>query len=104
MGGRWYTKKYDYFGMPLYAKPRSIIVYGNFRGTADYDYFDCVKIVIYGMDEGCTAETVVYDSSCSKKMEIRAVSKGDCIELTVRGADHPFTAESSQGLDIVIID
>ena len=104
MGGRWYTKKYDYFGMPLYAKPSSIIVYGNYRGAADYDYLDGMKIVIYGMNEGGTAETLVYDSSRREKVEIKAVSKGDCIELIVRGAKHPFTAESPQGLDIVIID
>ena len=103
-GGRWYTKKYDYFGMPLYARPRSIIVYGNYRQTADYDYLSGMRIVIYGMDEGSTAETTVYNSSCTQKAEIKAVSKGDCIELTVRGTDLPFTAESPQGLDIVIID
>jgi alpha-D-xyloside xylohydrolase len=103
-GGRWYTKKYDYFGMPLYARPRSIIVYGNYRQTADYDYLDGMRIVVYGMDEGSTAETTVYNSSRTKKAEIKAVSKGDCIELTVRGTELPFTAESPQGLDIVIID
>ena len=103
-GGRWYTKKYDYFGMPLYAKPCSVIVYGERSDTADYDYTCGMRIVVYGMSEGSTAETSVYNGDCTKRVDIKAVSKGDCIELTVKGADCPFTAESAQGTDIVIID
>jgi alpha-D-xyloside xylohydrolase len=103
-GGRWYTKKYDYFGMPLYAKPGSVIVFGNCCDTAEYDYLSDMKIVVYGLDEGMTAEASVYDGSCEVRADIKAVHRGDCIELTVTGTDKPFTAESAQGLDIVVIN
>ena len=100
MGGSWYTKKYDYFGLPLYAKPNSIIVYGSFKDTADYDYADGMRIVIYGMEEGCTAEAVIYDRSGAVEAEIKAVRSGKRISLTVKGTDKPYTAESAQGLSI----
>ena len=100
-GGGWYTRKYDYFGMPLYAKPDSVIVYGNFTGTADYDYADGMRIVFYGMSEGGCAETAVYDRNGDIAAEIRAVRRGEELLVTVAGTDKPFTCESAQGLAIV---
>lgn len=101
-GGSWYTKKYDYFGMPLYAKPNSIIVYGDFKNTAEYDYADNMRIVIYGLEDGKSAEAEVYDTNAKLAASIKAVRNGDTITLTVTGTDKPFTAESSQGLNIII--
>ena len=99
-GGKWYTKKYDYFGLPLYAKPGSVIVYGDFRGRAEYDYAENMKIVVYGLEDGETAETKVYDKDAQLAAEIKAVRTGSVITLTVAGTDRPFTAESAQGLEI----
>ena len=101
-GGNWYTKKYDYFGLPLYAKPNSIIVYGDFKCTVEYDYADNMRIVVYGLADGRTAETRVYDVNPELAAEIKAERNGDTITVTVTGTDKPFTAESAQGLNIVI--
>lgn len=101
-GGSWYTKKYDYFGLPLYAKPNSIIVYGDFKRTVEYDYADNMKIVVYGLEDGKSAETKVYDVNAELAAEIKAERNGDTITVTVTGTDKPFTAESAQGLNIVI--
>ncbi|MGN0614673.1 alpha-xylosidase [Ruminococcus flavefaciens] len=102
-GGSWYTKKYDYFGLPLYAKPNSVIVFGRFRDTADYDYADGMKIVIYGIEDGCTAETVVYGRNGAAEAEIKAVRSGKQIKLSVTGTDKSYTAESAQGLAILSV-
>lgn len=102
-GGSWYTKKYDYFGLPLYAKPNSVIVFGRFRDTADYDYADGMKIVIYGIEDGCTAETVVYGRNGAAEAEIKAVRSGKQLKLSVTGTDKPYTAESAQGLAILSV-
>ncbi|MBQ9898835.1 MAG: alpha-xylosidase, partial [Ruminococcus sp.] len=100
-GGSWYTKKYDYFGMPLYAKPDSIIVYGDYKGKAEYDYADNMRIVVYGLADGHTAETVVYDKDAQPAASIKAVRSGGTITVTVTGTDKPFTAESAQGLTVI---
>ena len=100
-GGSWYTKKYDYFGMPLYAKPDSIIVFGDFKNTAEYDYANNMKIVVYGLEDGHTAETNVYDKDAQLAASVSAVRSGDTITVTVTGTDKPFTVESAQGLEIV---
>ena len=99
-GGKWYTRKYDYFGMPLFAKPRSVIVYGDHHDTADYDYISNMRIVVYGIEDGESCETTVYGRDISESVHIKAARSGNVIRLSVRGTDKPFTAESSQGLEI----
>lgn len=101
-GGSWYSKKYDYFGLPLYAKPNSVIAYGNFKNSADYDYADGMKLVIYGMEDGKTAECRIYSSDAVLAAEVKATCRGENIILFVTGTDKPFTAESTQGLNIII--
>ena len=101
-GGNWYTKKYDYFGMPLYAKPNSIIPYGNFGKTVEYDYVDGMKLVVYGLEDGKTAEYDIYSKDATLGASVKAVRSGDTITVTVTGTDKPFTVESAQELNIVI--
>ncbi|MBQ8121716.1 MAG: alpha-xylosidase [Ruminococcus sp.] len=101
-GGSWYTKKYDYFGMPLYAKPNSIIVFGDFKKTVEYDYTDNMKIMIYGLEDDKEISSTVYDMNAQPAAQITAKRSGDTIEVSVSGTNKPFTAESAQGLNIVI--
>ena len=101
-GGSWYTRKYDYFGMPLMAKPRSIIVYGDFKGSADYDYINNMHIVVYGLDEGDKASACVYDRDGERSVKINAERTGEKVYISVTGTDKPFTAESAQGFEIVM--
>jgi alpha-D-xyloside xylohydrolase len=101
-GGQWYTKKYDYFGLPLYARPASVIVYGSRDDRAEYDYADGMKIVIYGVPDGGSARTKAYDKNAELAAEIEAVRSGNEFRVTVSGTDKPFTVESAQGLEIVL--
>ncbi|MBO4876533.1 MAG: alpha-xylosidase [Ruminococcus sp.] len=103
-GGTWYERTYDYFGMPLLARPDSIIVYGRFEGRAVYDYADGMRIVIYGLADGHAAETMIYDPSCELSAEIKAVRSGDIIEVTVTGRGSSFTVESAQGLEVKVTE
>ena len=100
-GGKWYNKKYDYFGLPLYAKPNSIIVYGNFEKTIEYDYTDNMTIKIYGLEDGKTAEAKVYSKDGILSAEITAIRNGNTVKVTVSGTDKPYTVESTQGLEII---
>ena len=99
-GGSWYTRNYDYFGLPLYAKPNSIIVYGNCSDITEYDYTDHMHIVIYGLENAHTAETTIYNSGGTVGAVITATRHGNSVSVTVSDTDKPYTIESSQGLII----
>lgn len=99
-GGKWYTKTYDYFGLPLYAKPASIIVYGDFHKSADYDYAENMEIMICCLEDGQTAETEVYSSDGGLAAKIAAKRNGGSIEVTMTGTSKPYTIRSTQNLVI----
>ena len=46
-GGRYVKKKCSYLEMPVLAKPGSIIVYGDFNNSFEYDYINNANAVIY---------------------------------------------------------
>lgn len=99
-GGKWYEKKYDYYGMPLYAKPNSIIAYGNFEKAFAYDYVEGAKLVVYGLEDGKTAECKLYDNEANLVATVTATRNGDTIKVSSTAADKKFTVESAQGLKI----
>ena len=93
-GGKWYSKKYDYFSMPLYAKPDSIIVFGDFKGNSDYDYTDGMVIRIYGIADGHTAETTVYSSKGEPAVTVKAHRHGNVLDVTVSGKYKSYRVET----------
>lgn len=99
-GGHRYTKTYDYFSLPLYAKPDSIIVYGDFKSSADYDYTENMRIAVYGISDGNTINTCVYSSDGKLSAEITVRRENDCLFVNVTGTDNSFTVENHQGLKI----
>lgn len=59
-GGRWYTRQYDYFHMPLLVRPGSVIACGAEDSVTDYDYADGITFKLYGFQDGMTKEIDVY--------------------------------------------
>lgn len=98
-GGRWYEKKYDYFGMPLYARPASIIAYGNFERGFAYDYLNDLKLVVYGLEDGQKTSCVICDNENKKRLIVTAERSGDKITVSSEG-EGSFKAESADGLTI----
>lgn len=109
-GGRYYTKTCDYFQTPVLARPNSIIIYGNFDMDVVYDYLEGAEAVVYGLEDGKTAEAVVYDSESNKITDIKAVRNGNEITVSYDATDKNFkvtaegkTAEAKAGTTSVII-
>ncbi len=100
-GGKWYEKTYDYFGMPLYAKPGAMIACGDFRRNFTYDYAENTKITIYGLEDGQSSECEIFDAEANSVLRARAVRNGGTITVTAEGRTGSVTFASSQGLDIV---
>ena len=103
-GGRYYTRTCDYFQTPILVRPNSIITFGNFDMNVVYDYLDNAEAVIYGLEDGKTAETVIYDSESNKSTDISATRNGNVITVSYAATDKNFkvtaygkTAEAKAG-------
>ena len=103
-GGRYYTRTCDYFQTPILVRPNSIITFGNFDMNVVYDYLDNAEAVIYGLEDGKKAETVIYDSESNKITDISATRNGNVITVSYAATDKNFkvtaygkTAEAKAG-------
>ena len=107
-GGRYYTRKCDYFQMPILARPGSMIVYGKFDGDTQksvlYDYVDGAEVVIYGLEEGQETETVIYDTNALEVMKIRAVRENNTIKITIPKTEKNITIRTSDACEIFRIE
>lgn len=110
-GGRYYSKTCDYFQTPILVRPNSIITFGDFDMDVVYDYLDNAEAVIYGLEDGKTAETVIYDSESNKITDISATRNGNVITVSYAATDKNFkvtaygkTAEAKAGTTSVEIN
>lgn len=93
-GGRYVKKKCSYLEMPVLAKPVSIIVYGDFNNSFEYDYINNANAVIYNLEDGKSSETEVYDIDANRVMSMKAERNGNeiCVTYT-SGRAFKITAE-----------
>jgi alpha-D-xyloside xylohydrolase len=84
-GGRYYSKTYDYFGLPLLARPNSIIPTGKFEGSFDYDYANGVILNIYQPQEGAIASCAIYGSDGVKKLSVTVTREGENVTVKAEG-------------------
>lgn len=107
-GGRYYTRKCDYFQMPILARPGSMIVYGKFDGDTQksvlYDYAEGSEVVIYGLEKGQKTETVIYDTDALKVMKIRAVRENNTIKITVPKTEKNMSIRTKDACEILRIE
>ena len=107
-GGRYYTRKCDYFQMPILARPGSMIVYGKFDGDTQksvlYDYAEGAEVVIYGLEKGQKTETVIYDTDALKIMKIRAVRENNTIKITVPKTEKNMSIRTKDACEILRIE
>lgn len=62
-GGKWYRETRGYCDIPLFVRPGAVIAIGSHDDRPDYDYADGVELRVYGLREGETASTAVYDEN-----------------------------------------
>ena len=102
-GGKYYTRKCDYFQTPILARPNSIVTYGNFdaedKMTVVYDYLQDAEAVVYGLEDGKTAQATIFDSESNKITDITATRNGNVITVSYAATDKSFkvTAEGKTG-------
>lgn len=89
-GERFYREKYDYFSLPCLARPNSIIAYGNFKKSFEYDYLENAEFVIYQPVENSPITEKIYDNEGKEIFSLTAVRHGDNVEINYTKTDKQF--------------
>lgn len=84
-GGRWFTKKYDYFDLPVFVKGNSLIAVGANGEKPDYDYADGVTIRYYLPEEDKPQEVQVPDLDGKTVLKVCAIRRGNEVSFTADG-------------------
>lgn len=99
-GGKWLKETYDFFSLPLFVRPNSIIALGANDLRPDYDYADGVQLELHNLEDGRTAETIVRDLKGSPELSISAARSGNSISFKLKSSGKPFSL-SLKGLGTI---
>lgn len=90
-GAAWHAGKYDYFGLPLYVRPNTLLAMGSREDVPDYDYADGVSFHLFELADGNRAEARVV--GLSGKVVSRAIAeRADGVVTVVHeGASKPWS-------------
>lgn len=62
-GGKWYHEKYDYFSLPLYVRPNTLLAIGSNDQLPDYEYKKGVTLHLYQLEDGKEAICEIPDTN-----------------------------------------
>ncbi len=81
LGGGFRRQRSDYFSLPVFVRPNSLVAMGAVNERPDYDFADQVTFHLFALGDGRTAETEVPDERGNTVLRAKAQRKGD--EITV---------------------
>jgi len=55
-GGRWHRETHDFFSLPLYVAPNTVLPWGSETERPDYDYAQGVTLRVFALADGASAD------------------------------------------------
>ena len=55
-GGRWHRETHDFFSLPLYVAPNTVLPWGSETERPDYDYAQGVTLRVFTLADGASAD------------------------------------------------
>lgn len=83
-GAGWISEKHGYLSIPLMVKENSIIALGAHDDKPDYDYGSHAELRLYALQDGKTADTVVYGMDKSEEIVMTAERTDNQIQVNVK--------------------
>ena len=90
-GGRWVRRTCSYLQMPVYVRPDTVLVLGDFKDDVCYDYLEGATVLIAGLADGHSASAEIYRAEGGLDCTLTAVREGKHITVTYPKTDRKFT-------------
>ena len=83
-GGTWHQDQHDFFNLPIFVRPGTILPIGACEDRPDYDYADGVTFRIYAMEDETTATCNIpaLDGSIVRSLSVTRTAEALKLELT----------------------
>lgn len=89
-GGKWRKETYDFFSLPLYVRPNSILPIGANDARPDYDFADDVELGIYQLEDHATVTRTVRNRNGKTELSVSVTRTGATVLLQAEGAGKAF--------------
>lgn len=91
-GGKWMEEEYDYFNLPLFVRPNSILAVNEHADRPDYNFSNNVVFELYELEEGKEVSTFVTDEQGKKQGAISVKKTNDqlVIDADMQGLNYSF--------------
>lgn len=89
-GGTWHTESYDFFSLPLFVRPNSVIAFGANDSRPDYDFADGVELRLYALENGASVTREIRGLNGEVELKFQAVREGNTISITADGPGKSF--------------
>ncbi|MCR2802489.1 alpha-xylosidase [Paenibacillus soyae] len=89
-GGKWLRETHDFFSLPLFVRPNTILPKGAVDTRPDYDFADGVELGLYQLEEGREASRTVRNVKGEVELTVTALREGSRITVRAQGAGKPF--------------
>ncbi|MGZ7442253.1 alpha-xylosidase [Paenibacillus sp. TH7-28] len=91
-GGKWRKENHDFFSLPLFVRPNSILATGANDTRPDYDYADGVELGLYQLADGAAVSRTVRNAKGAAELNVTVSRNGNVVTLSAEGAGKPFRA------------
>jgi alpha-D-xyloside xylohydrolase len=81
-GGRWCSEQLDFFGIPVWIRPNSVVCVGNRHQQVDYDWTHGVRLVCGKLDAGVSLEVRLLDSTGAPSGRLEVYHDGQRVRVT----------------------
>ncbi|MGN8647432.1 alpha-xylosidase [Gracilibacillus sp. HCP3S3_G5_1] len=86
-GGTWIKEQYDYFSLPLFVRPNTILPVGTSEESPVYDYMDGITFKIYQVDNGVQIKRKLVDAKGNELGSIKLVHLDNELNVTLDGVN-----------------
>jgi alpha-D-xyloside xylohydrolase len=103
-GGGWRRDEYDFFSLPLFARPNSIIPVGANDARPDYDFADGVVLHIFALDGATAVATTIPTLTGAPALTLHVQQTGDTLHIHAAGASKPWSVLLRGGVGVTAVE
>ncbi len=85
-GGRWIREIHDFFSLPLYVRPNTLLPTGANDQRPDYDYLEGLTVEAFALQDGESVSQTIFNGDGSPAASFNAHRDGEIVDVNISGA------------------